>query len=207
MPKCPAVLSAVRFNNTMAFMPHDIVSKIQYAFPVLDEKINSECTDSQFNEILDEIRAQNLTSQIKSLVIDQIERYIREKVAPNFWNKFTNITDKEQGFECFKCAVDDLYSSSIEFLPLLKRLEQLTDPENPTYLLYRQTNHLAQFKLIVRATLLSQLPLAHERIIEQFYKIAFNVFCNTDTSSLGKNFSIIIINTLNFYRYDYRKFI
>lgn len=50
----------------------------------------------------------------------------------------------------------------------------------------RKAQILSHFKLIVRATLLSQLPLSHEIIIENFYKIAFNVFCNTDSANTGK---------------------
>ncbi|KAK0175086.1 hypothetical protein PV327_008867 [Microctonus hyperodae] len=160
----------------------DIVTKIQYAFPILNGKIHSDCTDEQFTEILNEITKRNITKQIKAIIINEIERYVREYIAPNFWSKFTNNSDETQGFEYFKSAVDDLYKKSIEFLPLLKRLE-LFNGTNDIIYLYGQTNHLSQFKLIVRATLLSQLPLFHEIIIEQFYKIAFNVFCNTDNSS------------------------
>lgn len=115
-----------------------------------------------------------------------MKRHIREKIVPKFWNEFRSIeteVDVEKfGFEKFKCAVDNLYSDSIEFLPLLKRLEELTDVNESNYLLYGQKNHLAQFKLILRATLSNQLPLSHETIIELFYKVAFNVFCNTDVS-------------------------
>ncbi|XP_014299608.2 anaphase-promoting complex subunit 2 [Microplitis demolitor] len=168
------------------FCCNEVVNKIVYAFPILNGQINSDCTDEEFIKISSELKKFNVTYHIKQLVIEEMKRHIREKIVPKFWNEFRSIeteVDVEKfGFEKFKCAVDNLYSDSIEFLPLLKRLEELTDVNESNYLLYGQKNHLAQFKLILRATLSNQLPLSHETIIELFYKVAFNVFCNTDVS-------------------------
>ena len=145
-----------------------------------------ECTIEEFREILEEINNLNLARRIKNLTVHYIERYIRQNVAPNFWSKFTNVSDEQCGFEIFRSAVDDLYANCFEFLPQLRRLQLLIHKDDPKLKLYGQSNILALFQLIVRSTLLSQLPLCHEQIIQQFYKIAFNVFCNTDVSSVGK---------------------
>lgn len=69
---------------------------------------------------------------------------------------------------------------------MLKRLERLVEISCSKGSFYGENNILGQFKLIVRATLLSQLALNHEVIIEHFYKIAFNVFCNSDAASQRK---------------------
>lgn len=127
-----------------------------------------------------------MTNFVKDIVLHHIEYYIRQKVAPRFWKKFVNITSEQEGFEYFKSAVDGLYISLTEFLPLLKKLEYLQQ-EDAEKTVPQANNVLSRFKLIVRSTLLSQLPLDHEHIIEQFYRIAFNVFCNTDNSSLHGN--------------------
>lgn len=129
-----------------------------------------------------------LTEQVERLVIERTESYIRQKVAPRFWSNFTNTSDERQGFELFKHAVDGLHSSLKEFLPLLKRLEQLLSIEGKRRYTYGQDDLLTQFKLIVRACLVGQLPLNSQHIIEHFYKIAFTVFCNTDSDANGKNF-------------------
>ncbi|XP_043268898.1 anaphase-promoting complex subunit 2 [Venturia canescens] len=175
---------------TSVLVPNDILSRVQYAFPILEGKVQSDCTDDQFVQIINEIKGLHLARRIQNLAIHHIERYIRQNVAPNFWSKFTTVIDEQQGFELFRSAVDDLYSSSIEFLPILKRLEQLVTEEDSKSTLYGQPNILAQFKLIVRSTLLSCLPLCHEVIIEHFYKIAFNVFCNTDVNSVDNGTDI-----------------
>ncbi|XP_014470530.1 PREDICTED: anaphase-promoting complex subunit 2 isoform X2 [Dinoponera quadriceps] len=114
------------------------------------------------------------------VIFHNIERHIRWHVAPLFWKRFENTEDSQRGFECFKSAVDELYGSLVEFLPLLKKLEYLKQDKSVRDPPAIGDSVQAQFKLIVRATLMSQLPLSHECIVEHFYKIAFNVFCNTD---------------------------
>ncbi|KAL2734441.1 anaphase-promoting complex subunit 2 isoform X2 [Vespula squamosa] len=161
----------------------DVLSQIEYAFPIIKEEIQNDCTDEQFATIIEQIRVWKLTNFVKDIVLHHIEYYIRQKVAPTFWKKFVNITSEQEGFELFKSAVDGLYISLTEFLPLLKKLEYL-EQEDAEKTVLQADNVLLRFKLIVRSTLLSQLPLDHEYIIEQFYRIAFNVFCNSDNSSL-----------------------
>lgn len=160
----------------------EFFSRIQYAFPILYDKIQNECTDEEFTNVVEEIKTLGLTQFVEDVVIYHVELHIRRNVAPAFWKNFTITADGQRGFEHFKSAVDGLYTSLTEFLPLLKRLEYLIENEanrNTT----SGNNVLSQFKLIVRSTLLSQLPLQYEHIIEQFYRIAFNVFCNADSST------------------------
>ena len=141
--------------------------------------------------LAEDVRALKLSQFVEDIVIHHIEQHIRWHVAPKFWEKFENTEDGQRGFELFRSAVDGLYASLTEFLPVLKRLEYLRQQckEDEAAESSRSAENVdaeAHFKLIVRATLLSQLPLFHECTIEQFYKIAFNVFCNSDNSSQGK---------------------
>lgn len=147
-------------------------------------QIQNECSDKEFIDVVKEIKTLNLTQFVEDVVIYHIELYIRQNVAPAFWKKFTNNINEQQGFEYFKSAVDGLYTSLTEFLPLLKRLEYLIQNET-TQSITNGNNVLSRFKLIVRSTLLSQLPLHYEHIVEQFYKIAFNIFCSADGSAQG----------------------
>ncbi|XP_032682669.1 anaphase-promoting complex subunit 2 isoform X2 [Odontomachus brunneus] len=179
------------------FAHGDIFNRIERAFPIGKGKVHliyieDVCTEEEAEDILANIRALNLAHLVEDLVIHKIEQYIRWCVAPTFWKKFENTEDSQRGFELFKSAVDDLYTSLTEFLPLLKRLEHLKQDKHDKDLTIISNNVQAQFKLIVRATLLSQLPLFHECIVEHFYKIAFNVFCNTD--NLSQNNEVLSLN-------------
>jgi len=133
-----------------------------------------------------DIRILKLTQFVEDIVTHHIEQHIRWHVAPVFWKKFERSGNDQRGFKLFKSAIDDLYASLTEFLPVLKKLEYLRQNENDTNISNIRNSVETQFKLIVRATLLSQLPLHHECIVEQFYKIAFNVFCNSDNASQGR---------------------
>lgn len=151
-------------------------------------QIQEECTEEEFANLVKILQFLGSTQYVIEIVIHNIEQYIRCHVAPVFWEKFQYTEDGQRGFELFKSAVDDLYTNLTEFLPILKKLEYLRQNKGETLppSVEDDIDIEAQFKLIVRATLLSQLPLCHECIIEHFYKIAFNVFCNSDNSSQGK---------------------
>ncbi|XP_015433564.1 PREDICTED: anaphase-promoting complex subunit 2 [Dufourea novaeangliae] len=160
----------------------DVISRIEYAFPILSGKLQNECRDEEFTKIVNEIKALNLTYLVEDMVIYQIKYHMRQNVTPTFWKKFTFTVDKQLGFEQFKSAVDGLYARMTEFLPVLKRLEYLLQ-EGTVHSAASESDVLSRFKLIVRSTLLSQIPLHYEHIVEQFYKIAFNVFSCTDNST------------------------
>lgn len=149
-------------------------------------QIQEECTEEEFVNLVEILQFLKTTQYVIEIVMHNVEQYIRCHVAPAFWEKFEHMEDGQRGFELFKSAVDGLYASLTEFLPILKKLEYLRQNRGETPPSVEDIDIEAQFKLIVRATLLSQLPLCHESIIEHFYKIAFNVFCNSDNSSQGK---------------------
>ncbi|XP_066583014.1 anaphase-promoting complex subunit 2 isoform X1 [Prorops nasuta] len=158
----------------------DIFSRMEYAFPILSGKDNNDCTDEQFESICSEIRNLELCNHVEAVVIISIEQFIRQHVTPSFWSKFDNNAYEQKSFELFKSAVDELYASLTDFIPILKKLRLLV--KNVKNSQFNEQYALIELKFIVRSTLLSQLPLNHEYIIEQFYKIAFNVFCNADNS-------------------------
>lgn len=153
-------------------------------------QVQEECTEEEFTELVEILQFLRSTQHVIEIVILNIEQYIRCHVAPEFWKKFEYTENGQRGFELFKSAIDGLYDSLMEFLPILKKLEYLRqnngETNKPLLNTEADIDIEARFKLIVRATLLSQLPLCHECIIEHFYKIAFNVFCNSDNSSQGK---------------------
>lgn len=124
--------------------------------------------------------------------MDRIELELRQNVAPRFWGKFTSRSTEMEGFEKFKEAVSTLYGTLSLFLPTLERLETLRNsPNNPEYIC-GEKRLLDTFKVITRATLHSQLPIDYQIITEDFYKVAFTVFCNTDKS--GKFWTLFLRN-------------
>ncbi|XP_011163041.2 anaphase-promoting complex subunit 2 isoform X2 [Solenopsis invicta] len=178
--------------------PKDFFLQLERAFPIIkgqfrsqdthnDVSIQEECTEEEFANLVEIVQFIGSSHYIIEIVIHNIEQYIRCHVTPAFWEKFEYTQDGQRGFELFKSAVDGLYASLTECLPTLKKLEYLRQNRGKDLQSLRPIRDNidieARFKLIVRATLLSQLPLRHECIVEHFYKIAFNVFCNSDNLS------------------------
>lgn len=115
---------------------------------------------------------------------------MRQKITPEFWSRFSERKTEIGGFERFKDAVDFLYNSFSNFLPMLENLEKFRTISRINRVIYGEETLLGTFKVIVTSTLLSQLPLTHQIITEDFYKVSFKVFCNADKSDVGKNLTI-----------------
>jgi hypothetical protein len=148
-------------------------------------------------DILKEITELKLNTFIEDIVICRIEQIMRQKITPEFWSRFSERKTEIDGFERFKDAVDFLYTSLASFLPMLEKLEKFRSISRINRVIYGEDTLLGTFKVIVTSTLLSQLPLTHQKITEDFYKVSFKVFCNADKSDAGKCikvFTVLLIN-------------
>lgn len=105
---------------------------------------------------------------------------MREVLAPKFWSYFSETTPEVSYFYEFQTAVEGLYNDLLSYVPLLNKLEKLRSDCNVNSAFYGETNIVNAFKLLARATLLSQLPPCHSKTIESFYEDAFRAFCNLD---------------------------
>ena len=138
------------------------------------------------DNLLEEINGLNLNKYIEDTLICRIEQLMRQKITPEFWSRFSDRKTEIGGFEQFKDAVDYLYTTLTHFLPILGKLEKLRHISRFHRVIYGEDTLLGTFKVIMTSTLLSQLPLTHQIITEDFYKVSFKVFCNTDKSDTGK---------------------
>lgn len=157
--------------------------QIVNAFPVLESKLDSECSTEQFQYVATCIGEMNIGTKIINAILSSIETYLRKFVAPKFWKNFVKTTEEIKGFELFKAAVNDLYEVLSHFAPTLERLEKLHSLYPEKKQIFGEKDVMSGFKQIVKATLLSQLPLDFQNIINHFYKISFNVFCFADNDN------------------------
>ncbi|GFG35378.1 hypothetical protein Cfor_00921 [Coptotermes formosanus] len=139
------------------------------------------------DNLLEEINGLNLNKFIEDALICRIEQLMRQKITPEFWSRFSGRKTEIDGFERFKDAVDYLYSTLTHFLPILEKLEKLRHISRIHHVIYGEDTLLGTFKVIMTSTLLSQLPLTHQIITEDFYKVSFKVFCNTDKSDTDQD--------------------
>lgn len=126
------------------------------------------------------MREKNLICFVEQLIYDKIEEDLRQKIAPVFWVKLNDPDLESDNFEKFRAAVDYLYDSLLQYLSTVERMKQFQVQESYDLRHYSQKSPINIFKLIVRATLHSQLPLRYQVVVEDFYKVSFKVFCNFD---------------------------
>lgn len=163
-------------------------SKITYAFPILTDMLFTDCTMGEYEEIQQIIVGLDVQVKIRDLILIHCEKYVRQHVAPSFWAKFLNVEEGLKGFQLFKSAVNDLYETASNFSGMLKRLALLNSVCSDNKPIFGEKDVSSGFKQLIRATLLSQLPLDFHVIINHFYKISFNVFDNeTVIADMGED--------------------
>jgi hypothetical protein len=162
-------------------------------FRVLFQDLPSKCPEGDY--LIEEISGLNLHKFIEDTLICRIEQLMRQKITPEFWSRFSGRKTEIDGFERFKDAVDYLYITLKHFVSILEKLEKLRHISRIHRVIYGEDTLLGTFKVIMTSTLLSQLPLTHQIITEDFYKVSFKVFCNTDKSATGKKLKIFVCVT------------
>lgn len=163
-------------------------NKIIYAYPILDDTTYTDCNSTEYDEVQEIIVALGIQVKIRNLVLVHIEKFLRQHVAPIFWSKFMKVEEEVKGFQLFKSAVNDLHDSVSNFSGMLQRLSILNNSCNDNKPIYGEKDVVLGFKQLVRATLLSQLPLDYQVLINHFYKVSFNVFDNEyENSDMGED--------------------
>lgn len=135
-----------------------------------------------------------MTEVVQSLIVARIEKYIREKVAPEFWSYFPKPLDCNEGFVKFYECVELLYNCYMQFSQLMIKLDLLRSYADIKTPIYNEKTAVDALKLIIRAVLLSQLPTTHKYIIENFYKTALKKEENKNNDSFDETCAICLLN-------------
>ncbi|EFA00073.1 anaphase-promoting complex subunit 2 [Tribolium castaneum] len=150
---------------------------IKEAFPILESpsKIPDNDFDSAPFEAISIIKRLNLTQQIQDLVIIKIEERLRKEIVPDFWSHFKKTENEAAVFHEFYSVVKFLFHNYVQLDLIINKLILLREASNFTKPVYNQTCLHEALKLIVRAVLLSQLPIDHEWMIVNFYETALKM--------------------------------
>lgn len=151
-------------------------------------------TNGDFINTVGLIIRNNLETVVEDLILNKIEQDIRCNIAPTFWDNFTARESEIDGFNKFQNAVAVLYQKLSAFMPVLENLEFIREKSGTERTIYGEKKLFNTFKLIVRATIHSQLPLRHQVITEDFYRFTFKVFCNFDKSKGGMYLLLIFLH-------------
>ncbi|KAL1131096.1 hypothetical protein AAG570_012333 [Ranatra chinensis] len=138
-------------------------------------------TVDEFSPLVLTLKEKEFDQFLEELVIDKIEERVRLNVSPEFWAEFYTREDEMDGFKRFRNAVKKLYDRYMHLSLSIKKLELMRLILNVKRTIYGQSNLDETLKLIIRSTLHSQLPIPrYHKIIEDFYKVSFQVFYNSE---------------------------
>ncbi|GLV33864.1 morula [Carabus blaptoides fortunei] len=156
-------------------------NKITLVFPILhNQSLDETCAEMDYREAVEVIKTLKLPRHIENLVFNKLEKTMRQNIVPTFWSYFTDNKNELSHFTQFQRAVEELYYSLSVYIPLMNKLEKVLSDCSTTCTMYGEASVLSAFKLLVRSTLLAQLPPDHKKTVENFYEIAFKAFCNLD---------------------------
>lgn len=132
-------------------------------------------TNEEFYNATNIIETLNITETIQYLVLTNVEKYLQNKVAVEFWSYFTKAADECLGFQQYTKAVQVLYDYYLQFANIMAKVDAMRECNRLDTHIYNEKNAIDALKLTIRATLLAQLPIEHKTIIENFYELALKM--------------------------------
>lgn len=165
------------------------VSGVYFPLFILFQLKDQQKPDLPIDElsIMHSIVSEGQDEFVEQLVINEIETKLRRDVVPAFWQHFTFDESRCTSSDAFKEAVDSLFNSLACFVPVLRALVFLRQTAQSERLLFGHSSLMESFKVMVRSSLHSQLPLNYQAITEDFYRISFKVFCNSESKDSDQN--------------------
>ncbi|XP_063910083.1 anaphase-promoting complex subunit 2 [Zophobas morio] len=147
---------------------------ITQAFPILQSP--PSLPESDFEtvpfEAVNTIKLLNLAEQIQDLVITRMEERLRKDIVPQFWSHFKKTDHDSATFREFHDAVKFLYYNYMKLDLIMNKLIVLREASNVAKPVYNHACLHEALKLIVKAVLLSQLPVDQQWLILSFYEKA-----------------------------------
>lgn len=183
-------------------------------FPILadnyDWKSPSNTVENkQYQQITDHVKSWNLSKTINNVILNKIEQRLREEVAPQFWNHFKTHDNSRNGFTQFYNAVHCLYEYFQKLLDVMNQLKLFRDTFTIDDLVYNRKDLNSVLILMLKSTLLSQLPYNYQEFIKKFYEIILDLVdtneentreeCNVCSESRGTCNCLALFNETNRY--------
>lgn len=139
-----------------------------YAEPV------REVSNQDIEDLVTELRNMDILDVVSDMVDIEVGKILRHIVAPTFWNHFKEHNlDRDLGFQKFQMAVEKLnqeFHAILEIMVRLNRFKELGDLKKSPQ------SEVDALVMSFRCTLLSQLPVGFEKVVNSFYSKSFCVF-------------------------------
>ncbi|KAJ8945964.1 hypothetical protein NQ318_016792 [Aromia moschata] len=156
-------------------------NSIKKVFPILEDAYtlyqleDEPLLKNEFCEAIDFIKNIGLSKTIQDLIVSKIEQRLRDEVAPEFWSYFKKSENDNKGFKQFYNAVKSLYDCYKQLDHTISKLELFRQATQLEALVYNEKCVHDALRLILKATLLSQLNLDYQIVVMNFYETALKM--------------------------------
>lgn len=155
-------------------------TKLCQIFPVLEAnsllalQLPDSSQNPDYDLIINELKSLDIFDVIVDLVRLGSEQLLRHQVVPRFWANFAIDKNLEDGnFIKFETAVLELYQQYNAFVEVMRRLESFKAAGG---MAKGHQDEKSGFDTSFKCTLLSQLPVGFEKLVDAFYGKSFSVF-------------------------------
>lgn len=152
--------------------------RVKNVFPILDDSYQLDekpFLKNEFNEVVTFMNKTNLAVHVQNLIVSKIQKKLREEVVPEFWSYFKNSNQETKGFQQFYNAVKCLYDNYRHLDHDMQKLNMFKEAMKLEDLVYNESCVHSALKLMLRATMLSQLNLQYQQIVMNFYECALKM--------------------------------
>ncbi|XP_066148403.1 anaphase-promoting complex subunit 2 [Euwallacea fornicatus] len=160
-------------------------------FPILND-FNTPCnqegpfTKCEFEQVCGFMKKSSLQDLLQQLVINKIEKRLRDEIVPEFWSYFKKLEDTNKGSKQFFNAVRALYDNYRQLEGIISRLELFRQSADVIKVPYEEKNVQDALKLILKATLFAQMHVDYQSLTMNFYETTLKMEDLDESNSEGK---------------------
>ncbi|CAG9761203.1 unnamed protein product [Ceutorhynchus assimilis] len=157
----------------------------QQIFPILNDTVcqqqETEVLKTDFEQLCNFMQENLLQDTFQQLVMNKIEKRLRQEVVPEFWSHFEQSENK--GLKQFYNAVKALYDNYQQLEKVIGKLIAFAKFAKVSQIPYQEKSLQNALKLSLKATLLGQLHVDYQTVTMNFYEIALKMEDSDENSS------------------------
>lgn len=151
---------------------------MKLVFPILDDSFQLEdkpFLKHEFNEVVTFVNNNKIAQDIQNLIVIKLQKKLREEIVPEFWSYFKNVIPETNNFQQFYNAIKCIYDNYRLLDHIMQKLNMFKQATHLESSVYNEECAHSALKLMLRATMLSQLSSDYQQVVMHFYECALKM--------------------------------
>lgn len=161
--------------------------------PTSPQLKESTCSREDIDSITNQMVRLGIVDEIYGIALSNVDYILRHQIVPKFWSYFNMQNEPERSFYHFQLAICELHKEYERLHKTFRRMQPIVER------LSRPIDIPTELNMLLKTTLLSQLPYNFNEVVYAFYQTSFKVFANSH-QELGEFICIFVrIKTIHFF--------